>query len=82
MSIHDKHKENQFETEIVKHLSTTSWVEGTSQGYNKELALYPEDLLIFIKTTQHQAYEKMAKREGDKVDDVLCKFVAKELDKL
>jgi type I restriction enzyme R subunit len=81
MSIHDKHKENQFETEIVKHLTSTSWIEGTSQGYDKDLAIYPDDLLTFIKTTQAQAYEKMAKREGAKVDDVLCKFVANELDK-
>ena len=81
MSIHDKHKENKFETEIVEYLSSTSWIEGTSQGYDKELALYPDDLLTFIKTTQPQAYEKMAKREGAKVDDVLCKFVASELDK-
>lgn len=81
MSIHDKHKENQFETEIVNYLTSTSWIEGTSQGYDKELAIYPDDLLTFIKTTQAQAYEKMAKREGAKVDDVLCKFVANELDK-
>ncbi|MAD41127.1 MAG: restriction endonuclease subunit R [Arcobacter sp.] len=81
MSIHDKHKENQFETEIVEYLSSTTWIEGTSQSYDKELSLYPEDLLSFIKTTQPKAYEKMAKREGDKVDDVLCKFVARELDK-
>lgn len=81
MSIHDKHKENKFETEIVEYLSSTSWIEGTSQGYDKELALYPDDLLTFIKNTQPQAYEKMAKREGAKVDDVLCKFVASELDK-
>ena len=81
MSIHDKHKENQFETEIVNYLTSTSWIEGTSQGYDKELAIYPDDLLTFIKTTQAQAYEKMAKREGAKVDDVLCKFVASELDK-
>ncbi|MFA9373307.1 MAG: type I restriction endonuclease subunit R [Poseidonibacter sp.] len=81
MSIHDKHKENQFETEIVDYLSSTTWIEGTSQGYDKELSIYPEDLLSFIKTTQPKAYEKMAKREGAKVDEVLCKFVARELDK-
>lgn len=81
MSIHDKHKENQFETEIVQHLSSTTWVEGDHKRYNNELALYPEDLLTFIKTTQPQAYEKMVKREGAKTDDVLCKFVGKELDK-
>lgn len=81
MSIHDKHKEKQFQIEIVQHLSSTTWIEGSNQKYDKELALYSDDLLSFIKNTQPQAYEKMAKREGQKTDDVLCKFVAKELDK-
>lgn len=81
MSIHNKHKEKQFQIEIVEHLSSTTWIEGSNQKYDKKLALYPDDLLSFIKNTQPQAYEKMAKREGQKTDDVLCKFVAKELDK-
>ena len=81
MSIHDKHKEKQFQIEIVEHLNSTTWIEGINQNYDKKLALYPDDLLSFIKKTQPQAYEKMAKREGQKTDDVLCKFVARELDK-
>ncbi len=80
MSILDKHKENVFETEIVAYLTTHEWMEGTSQGYDRNLALYPEDLLTYIKSTQPDAYEKMLKREGAKTDDVLLKFVAKELD--
>ncbi|NCC55775.1 MAG: type I restriction endonuclease subunit R, partial [Erysipelotrichia bacterium] len=80
MSILDKHKENVFETEIVDYLASHGWAEGTSQSYNKDLALYPEDLLMYIKSTQPEAYEKMLKREGTKTDDVLLKFVAKELD--
>ena len=81
MNIHDKHKENQFETEIVDYLSSTSWVEGTNAGYDKELAIYPEDLISFIKTTQPQAYEKLAKKDDNKTDEILCKIVATELDK-
>lgn len=80
MSILDKHKENVFETEIVDYLTSHGWAEGTSHGYDKDLALYPEDLLTYIKSTQPEAYEKMLKREGAKTDDVLLKFVAKELD--
>ncbi|MBP6498187.1 MAG: hypothetical protein KA253_05900, partial [Campylobacteraceae bacterium] len=80
MSILEKHKENVFETEIVDYLTSHGWAEGISQNYDKELALYPEDLLTYIKTTQPDAYEKMLKREGSKTDDVLLKFVAKELD--
>ncbi|MEY8199568.1 MAG: type I restriction endonuclease subunit R, partial [Colwellia sp.] len=81
MSTLDKHKENVFESEIVSHLTSTQWLEGTSQGYDKELALYPEDLLSYVKATSPQAYEKMQRREGAKTDDVLCKHVAKEMDK-
>ena len=80
MSILEKHKENVFETEIVDYLTSNGWIEGTSQGYDEDLALYPEDLLTYIKSTQPEAYEKMLKRESAKTDDVLLKFVAKELD--
>ncbi|MBU0626047.1 DEAD/DEAH box helicase family protein [Patescibacteria group bacterium] len=81
MSIHDKHKENKFEEEIVTYLNSHQWVEGTSISYDKELALYSEDLISYIKATQPAAYEKMAKREGTKTDAVLLKHIAAELDK-
>jgi len=76
-----KHKERQFQIEIVQHLTSNKWVEGEASGYDKELALFPQDLIDYIKTTQPQAYEKMQKREGAKTDEVLCKHVAKEMDK-
>lgn len=81
MSIHDKHKEHRFETEIVEYLTSNSWIEGFSSGYDKELAIYKDDLLSYIKSTQSVAYDKMQKREGVKTDEVLCKFIASELDK-
>mgnify|MGYP003420775137 CR=1 FL=1 len=72
MSIHDKHKEAKFETEIVEYLTSKDWIEGKSSGYDKNLALYTEDLISYIKNTQSDAYEKMAKREGLKTDEVLA----------
>ncbi len=33
-----------------------------SEGYDPKLALYTEDLLNWIKTTQPEPYEKFAKR--------------------
>ena len=56
MSIHDKHKEAKFETEIVEYLTSNIWVEGTSTGYDKDLALYTEDLISYIKNTQNMKY--------------------------
>jgi len=76
-----KHKERQFQIEIVQHLNTHGYVEGDASGYDRELALYPEDIIAYIKTTQAQAYEKMQKREGIKTDEVLVKHVGKEMDK-
>lgn len=76
-----KHKERQFQREIVQHLTANNWIEGDASGYDKELALYSQDLLSYIKFTQPQAYEKMQKREGAKTDEVLCKYVVKEMDK-
>ena len=81
MSIHDKHKESKFETEIVEYLTSKDWTEGTSSGYDKNLALYTEDLISYVKNTQSNAYEKLAARESIKTDETLCKIVANELDK-
>ena len=76
-----RHKERQFQIEIVQHLTSHNYVEGDVSGYDRELALYPEDIISYIKATQPQAYEKMQKREGVKTDAVLVKHVAKEMDK-
>ena len=76
-----KHKERQFQIEIVQHLTSHNYVEGDASHYDRELALYPSDLINYIKFTQPQAYEKMQKREGSKTDEVLCKYIAKEMDK-
>ncbi len=81
MSIQDKHKERQFQIEIVQHLTSHNWVEGEASGYDKELALYPADIISYIKSTQPEAYEKMQKREGAKTDAVLCSHIASEMDK-
>jgi len=76
-----KHKEITFETEIVKHLTQHDWTEGTSEGYDLSLALYPEDLITYIKSTQSEQYEKFHKRHQDNTDAALCKHVASQMDK-
>ncbi len=76
-----KHKEIVFETEIVQHLTSHDWIEGKSEGYDKALALYPEDVVSYIKTTQPEAYEKFAKRYATDTDKHLIKEVANNLDK-
>lgn len=76
-----KHKENVFETEIVDYLSQHDWAKGTSEGYDKAFALYPEDLIAYVKDTQPEAFEKFTKRHPKETEEALCKFVAKQMDK-
>jgi len=76
-----KHKEITFETEIVEALTKQTWVEGTSEGYDRSLGLYPEDLIAYIPSTQPAEYEKFAKRYQTNTDMALCKHVASMMDK-
>ena len=76
-----KHKEITFETEIVKYLTQHDWIEGTSSGYDQALALYPEDLITYIKSTQPKEYEKFQKRHQGNTDAALCKHIASQMDK-
>ncbi|WP_024851699.1 type I restriction endonuclease subunit R [Hydrogenovibrio kuenenii] len=75
-----KHKEKVFETEIVDSLCSTQWIEGDSKGYDKALALYPDDVIAFVKNTQPEQYEKFQKRHAKDTDQALVKFVAGQLD--
>ena len=69
----NQHKENIFENEVIDLLKANGYDEGTSQNYNKALALYPSDLIAYIKTTSSKAY-------GSKDDENICKRVAKQMD--
>ena len=77
----ESHKEIVFENEVVELLTNNGYVEGESANYDRELALYPDDLIDYIKTTSPKAYEKLSKTYGEGVDESVCKHVAKQLDK-
>jgi type I restriction enzyme R subunit len=74
------HKEIVFQDEVVDLLKANGYVERSSQNYNRELALYSDDLIGYIKTTSPKAYGKLSKTYGDGVDDAIVKRVAKQLD--
>ncbi len=44
----DKAKESVFQQDIVDSLTDNTWLEGTAEHYDRELALYPEDLLAYV----------------------------------
>ena len=76
-----KTKEAAFEKELVQNLVQNGWVEGEPSKFDPSLAIYPEDLLGFIKDTQDQQYQEVKKYHNSKTDKKLVERVAKVMDK-
>ena len=77
----DKAKESVFQQAIVDSLSANTWLEGKAEHYDRELALYPEDLLAYIHQSQPEAVEKLTKFYHDKTDQMILKRAAEQMDK-
>ncbi|SET34922.1 type I restriction enzyme, R subunit [Nitrosomonas marina] len=48
----DKANEFTFQNDIIRQMLSNGWLLGKPENYNRELALYPEDVLGFVKETQ------------------------------
>lgn len=57
----DKTHERPFQNEIIADMVTNGWVEGRSEHYDRERALYTQDALNFVQSTQPEEWEKFAK---------------------
>ncbi len=79
--LHQVHKENVFEKELVEYLGTHGWKEGSDTKYDKELALYPEDLLDFVKETQPTEWAKFVRWHNSHSESMFLKRVAEQLDR-
>lgn len=82
------HNEIVFETDIVTALTNSKsrlyskpYLEGVPENYDIENALYPEDLINWLRATQVEAYNKLAEKHGkDRVDAHICREVGRYLD--
>lgn len=53
-----KANEFTFQEDMIRQLVSNGWKRGNPDHYNRELALYPEDLLGFVKDTQDEQWQK------------------------
>ena len=74
-----KAQEVVFQKDILDQMQSHGWLLGESNKYNKELALYPEDVISFIKTTQPEQWEKQLKIHPKNPEDALLKTVVRDL---
>ncbi|MEO7625435.1 MAG: type I restriction endonuclease, partial [Nocardioides sp.] len=77
------HNEIVFESEICAHLEAHGWLySAKDSGYDRERALFPEDLFAWLEATQQASYEKALKAAGSqgKFLDVLTAALDKPLE--
>lgn len=78
--------ERRFEEEIeysLTHFGTSQfdlYESRNPSGYDRQLGLYPRDLLDFVRETQPQQWERLERIHGEKAGEKFCKRVAKQLD--
>src|ERR1700761_4482365 len=77
------HNEVAFESEICEHLESHGWLYSANDtGYDRERALFPEDLCAWLEETQPTAYGKALTAAGThaKFLDVLATALDRPLD--
>ncbi|RZO84001.1 MAG: type I restriction endonuclease subunit R [Oceanococcus sp.] len=70
-------KEIAFQNDILKAMQASGWLVGESKHYDRERALYPEDLVAYVQQTQPQAWEKLAKHYPQGTAEALLNAVTK-----
>lgn len=79
--------ERRFEEEIeywLTHFGPSEfdgYESKPSAGYDKQLGLYPQDLLDFVRETQPRQWERLERIHGVKAGEKFCKRVASELNR-
>ena len=78
------HHEVAFEREICEHLGAHGWIyeEGSADLYDRQLALYPPDLMAWVQEAQPEAWEVLQKNHGSKASATLLERVRRQLDQV
>jgi type I restriction enzyme R subunit len=76
------HKENSFEIEICEDLAKHGWLytEGDAADYDRARALFPADVLAWVKETQPKAWETLVKNHGAKAQETLVNRLRDQID--
>jgi type I restriction enzyme R subunit len=78
----NKSNEQIFQNDIISQMISNGWMLGAPDGYNRELALYEEDVLGFVKETQDEQWQKYCKLYPQNPEKYLLERVATQLNKV
>lgn len=76
-----KAREIVFQDEMIAQMVAACWQLGTPAGYDRELAIYTEDLIGFVKDTQDGEWQKHVKNYPSNPEQKLLERVATQLNK-
>ena len=75
------HQEKHFEDYVVGKLHAQGWKIGDTRHYDTERALYPDDLISWLKDSdQGEKWVKLQKDNGERAREVLMDRLAKTLE--
>ncbi|MCR8923193.1 DEAD/DEAH box helicase family protein [Dasania sp. GY-MA-18] len=76
-----KANELTFQNDMIRQLVANGWLLGKPEGYNRELALYEEDVLGFVKETQDEQWQKFCALYPNDTEAKFLQRVATQLNK-
>jgi type I restriction enzyme, R subunit len=79
--VSNKPNEQVFQDDLIRQLVSYGWLLGKPENYNRELALYEEDLLGFVKETQEPQWRKFSKLYPNNPEQKFLDRVANQLKK-
>jgi len=76
------HREIHFEEPICEYLGAQGWgyAEGDAEHYDRARALFPADVLAWVRETQPQGWEALTKSHGAAAETTLLDRLRKQID--
>jgi len=73
-----KHKEIRFEEAIEQELiASGGFTKGDAKAYDLELALFPKDVISFLKQSQAKKWESLQTILADKTEETILQDLTK-----
>ncbi|MBC3930579.1 type I restriction endonuclease subunit R [Undibacterium curvum] len=76
-----KANESTFQSDMIRQLLANGWLLGKAEHYNRELALYPEDVIGFVKDTQVEQWQKFCALYPVQPEQKFLERLAQQLNK-
>ncbi len=77
----NKANELTFQNDMIAQLQANGWLLGKAEHYNRELALYPEDVIGFVKDTQDEQWQKFCALYPVQPEQKFLERLAQQLNK-